>query len=43
MLYQLSYASPAQTERNYHTGNRIASKVFRASKTDASKAFILCS
>ncbi len=33
---------PCQTERNYHTGNRIASKVFRASKPDASNAFILC-
>jgi hypothetical protein len=27
MLYQLSYASPAQTEQNYHTGNRIASEL----------------
>ena len=26
MLYQLSYASVAQTEQNYHTGNQIASK-----------------
>ena len=26
MLYQLSYASPAQTEQKYHRGNRIASK-----------------
>jgi hypothetical protein len=25
MLYQLSYASPAQTLRKYHTGNEIAS------------------
>src|ERR1700722_7415270 len=25
MLYQLSYASPAQTEQNYHRGNSIAS------------------
>ena len=25
MLYQLSYASTAQTGRNYHTGIRIAS------------------
>src|SRR6516165_9899637 len=24
MLYQLSYASPAQTSKNYHTGNEIA-------------------
>jgi hypothetical protein len=26
MLYQLSYASPAQTEQKYHRGNRIASE-----------------
>jgi hypothetical protein len=26
MLYQLSYASIAQTEQKYHTGNQIASK-----------------
>src|SRR6202030_364968 len=25
MLYQLSYASPAQTQQKYHRGNRIAS------------------
>ena len=31
MLYQLSYASPAQTEQNYHTGNAIATKFRRAS------------
>jgi hypothetical protein len=40
MLYQLSYASPAQTEQKYHRGNRIASNYLRPSKTIASKALI---
>jgi hypothetical protein len=30
MLYQLSYASIAQTEEIYHTGNQIASKFLPA-------------
>jgi hypothetical protein len=33
---------PCQTERNYHTGNRIASKLLPASKQGASKPAILC-
>src|ERR1700752_2269218 len=32
MLYQLSYASPAQTEQKYHRGNRIASNYLRPAK-----------
>ena len=34
MLYQLSYASPAQTKENYHTGNRIASGFCPAGQTN---------
>jgi hypothetical protein len=40
MLYQLSYASPAQTEQKYHRGNRIASKYLSPCKTLASTALI---
>jgi hypothetical protein len=43
MLYQLSYASPAQTEQKYHRGNRIASNYLSPSKTIASKALICAS
>ncbi len=35
MLYQLSYASPAQTLKNYHTGNQIASDLINPSKAIA--------
>ena len=33
MLYQLSYASAAQTQKNYHTGNQIASDFIRLPQT----------
>ena len=40
MLYQLSYASPAQTEQKYHRGNRIASKYLVPCKTLANTGLI---
>lgn len=40
MLYQLSYASPAQTEQKYHRGDRIASNYLAPCKTLASTALI---
>jgi hypothetical protein len=40
MLYQLSYASPAQTEQKYHRGNRIASNYLAPCKPIASTVLI---
>ena len=41
MLYQLSYASTAQTEQSYHRGNRIASRSPCPRKTVASTQLII--
>jgi hypothetical protein len=38
MLYQLSYASVAQTEQKYHRGNQIASKFLPPCKPIAKPA-----
>jgi hypothetical protein len=41
MLYQLSYASDAQTEQIYRSGNQIASGFLAPSKTIASTPLML--